>query len=117
MAKRTFRCSSCGKEFHLYVTSTVAVECGCGSPATVLPPKVLSPDVTETVDQGRNVKWREGQQEDIAERRQDHYWSVEVPKFVRSGVYTMQTMIENGWVYFDEKNEMHIRTKPPESTR
>ncbi len=52
-------------------------------------------------------------QEILQERKADHYWEVIVPDMVNSGTYTIETMLEQNWVQFNEKGEMIINTKPP----
>jgi hypothetical protein len=71
------------------------------------------PDVHETVNEYTGVTWKEGQKEAIDERRAKYYWEVEVPRMVRSGTYSIETMLEMGWVYFNDKEEMCVNNKPP----
>jgi hypothetical protein len=69
--------------------------------------------VTEVVDKYLGQTHIEDQRKILEDRKQDYYWAVEVPRFVNSGTYSLETMLENGWVYLNDKNEMIIRTKPP----
>lgn len=71
---------------------------------------------TETVDKFTNKKHFSDQKEIINERKLDYYWEVEVPKMVNSGIYELDTMLEQGWVYYNEKNELVTRTKPPQKS-
>jgi len=71
---------------------------------------------TETVDKFTNKKHIDDQQSIISERKADYYWEVEVPKLVNSGVYGLDTMLEQGWVYYDEKHKLVTRTKPPQKS-
>lgn len=69
--------------------------------------------VNETIDKHSGIVWQADQQESIKARRDKYYWEQEVPRFVHSGVYGLDTMLENGWVYLNEKEEMCIHNKPP----
>ena len=70
-------------------------------------------DKKEVVNKLLNSKRIDNQAEIIEARKQKHYWSVEVPKMVNSGIYGLDTMLEKGWVYFDDNGHMHINTTPP----
>ena len=67
----------------------------------------------ELVDPVVNTRHIDNQDEIIKARSQKYYWGVEVPKMVNSGKYSIETMIEKGWVWFDDNMQMHIYTKPP----
>jgi hypothetical protein len=71
---------------------------------------------TETVDKFTNKKRVENQEDILKERKADHYWEQVVPKLVESGTYSLETMLEQGWVYYNEKNELVTRTKPPQKS-
>ena len=77
-------------------------------------PKLKAPKVTETVDKYVNQKRMQDHEEIVHERKLDYYWEIEVPKMVNSGVYGLDTMLEKGWVYYDEKGNLVTRTKPPQ---
>lgn len=70
-------------------------------------------DTLETVDKDRNIKWLDNHKDIVDDRRSIHYWKVEVPKLVNSGVYSLETMLENKWVYYDDKGQLQVRTIPP----
>ena len=72
-----------------------------------------SSDVSETVDKYTNIQHKNDHGKIMKARKQEYYWTVEVPRMVATGTYTMETMLENGWIYFDDKKEMHIQDKPP----
>jgi hypothetical protein len=76
-------------------------------------PNITGMTSTETVDSITEVKWQDNHKNLLEDRNQTHFWSVQVPKMVNSGVYSIETMLENGWVYIDDKNQMQIHTKPP----
>lgn len=69
--------------------------------------------VNETVDEYTGITWKDGQRDAIKERKDKYYWEVEVPRMVNSGTYSIETMLEMGWVYFNDKDEMCVNNKPP----
>ncbi len=77
-------------------------------------PNIKAPQVTENVDKHFGKSWKQDQKELLKERKADYFWSVEVPRLVNSGIYSLETMLENQWVYYDEKGNLCTRTKPPE---
>ena len=76
-------------------------------------PKISTPDITEVVDHTTGATAKQDQSTMMKERRDKYFWSVEVPRLVASGVYGADTMLENGWIYFDEHEQMQVHTKPP----
>jgi hypothetical protein len=70
-------------------------------------------DKKEVVDSLTNTRWGDDHRKIIQARKEKYYWSVEVPRMVNSGTYSVQTMFEKGWIWIDDNNEMHIHTKPP----
>lgn len=117
MPKFIFRCASCSEEIMQYVSvSTLSITCKCGSDMSRLIPKLAGHvQVKEVVDKYRNVSHRQDQKEILEDRNSVHHWSVDVPKMVASGTYCLETMLENRWVYYNDKGELCVRTKPPES--
>ena len=79
-------------------------------------PSLRGLKTTETVDKYTNRKHISDHDNVLKERKLDYYWSVEVPKMVNSGTYSIETMIEQGWVYYDEKGNLITRTKPPQKS-
>ena len=77
-------------------------------------PNLKPPKVTEVVDKYSNKKHVDDQKSVLQERKLDYYWKHEVPKLVDSGIYGLDTMLQQGWVYYDEKHNLITRTKPPE---
>ena len=71
--------------------------------------------VSEIIDKYTNKKWKQDQEEILSDRKAEYFWRVEVPRMVNSGTYSIETMLENGWIYFDDKEQVHVRTKPPTS--
>lgn len=116
MPKYTFECPECGKiEQKFAALSTTTAQCGCGSTMKRNLPSIGGPaKVTEKMDDMSNVTHIQDQKEILKERRDDHYWAVEVPKMVNSGIYSAETMFERGWIFINDKGQIEIHTKPPE---
>lgn len=116
MPKYTYECESCRIQIQKFasISDKTQVCAECGAQMNRCMPKLKPPKVTETVDKYSNRKHVEDQKQIINERKLDYYWKHEVPKMVESGVYGLDTMLEKGWVYYDEKGNLVTRTKPPE---
>lgn len=116
MPKYTFACEH-GHTVKKFTSSKVeTLPCtSCTSTMTRQLPTLGGPaDVTETVDKYMNVKWRPDQKEQVKQRRDEFYWTVEVPRMVGSGVYSVETMLENGWITLDDHHHVIINNKPPD---
>ena len=79
-------------------------------------PKLSAVKTTETVDKLTNRKHMQDHNSIIKERKADYYWEVLVPDMVNSGTYQLDTMLEQNWVYYNEKGELVTRTKPPQKS-
>lgn len=116
MPKYTFKCQECGSAESLYlgrhVKSVTCKECG-GETERQLPKLSGQVDVNEVIDGYTGVIHRPDQREIVEKRRNEYYWSVEVPRLVNSGTYSVETMLEMGWIYLDEKDHVQINDKPP----
>lgn len=115
MPKYTFKCSSCDLTKQQFVARTTksikCPDCDQGM-SRLLPTLAGQSDVTETVDSYTGLKQREDHREVVEQRRDEYYWRVEVPRLVNSGTYSVETMLELGWIYLDEKDNIRINTKP-----
>lgn len=110
MPKYRFNCE-CGLEKALYVPlTTESVPCDCGKPMVRALPNLAGQEVRETVDKLTNRKWKQDQTAIINQRREDHYWEVEVPRLVQQ--YSVETCLEQGWLVYNDKGELVIN-KPP----
>lgn len=116
MPKYTYECESCRKQIQKFasVKNKTQICSECEALMHRCMPKLKATKVTETVDKYSNKKHVEDQKSILQERKLDYYWKHEVPKMVDSGVYGLDTMLEKGWVYYDEKGDLVTRTKPPE---
>ena len=116
MAKYTFKCDKCGSlEKKFTDVSTKQIECHvCKNQMNRQMPILKGLKTTETVDKYTNAKHVDGHKEMVSERKSDYYWAVEVPKLVDSGIYELGTMLQQGWVYYDDKHNLVTRTKPPQ---
>lgn len=112
MPKYVFVCSVCEKSESKYVSRTTS-QSTCSSCKNVTErklPNIAQQQVNETIDQYTGVKRDQNHVENIKDRRDEHYWNVEVPRFVQH--YSTETCIENGWLVYNEKGELVIN-KPP----
>lgn len=118
MPKYTFECQSCYKKTQKYTSSsTKDIVCPeCFALANKVLPNISGAKTTETVDKMFNRKHVADQLNVMKERKLDYYWEVEVPKLVDSGTYSIETMLEQGWVFYNEKGELVTRTKPPQKS-
>lgn len=117
MAKYTFACEKCGTTKQMYTSSsTKQCQCDCGGDMSRQMPKIRGIQTNELIDKYSNKSLPADHKEVLAERKEDYYWSVEVPKMVNSGTYGLDTMLERNWVYYDEKHNLITRTKPPQKS-
>ena len=119
MPKYIFKCSTCGRETTKYTASSVkflTCDDSCSSIMHRLMPKLRGLKNTETIDKFTDKKHIDDHAAILKERKADYYWEVTVPELVNSGTYTMETMLEQDWVYFNEKGELVTRTKPPQKS-
>jgi len=108
MAKYKFTCKKCLITEELIVSSskthTSCIKCGELTYREF--PNLGSKKVTETVDSFLNIRNEEDQKKQLEDRRTEYFWRVEVPRFVESGTYSIETMLAEGWVMYNEKNEL-----------
>ncbi len=114
MAKYNFGCE-CGKSNVLYTSFDAVIFCECGLKMEPSLPTIAPITVTEKVDKNSNTNWIKDQKEVLTARSEEYFWSVEVPRFVESGIYSLETMLERGWIYKDAKGQYQTRTRPPSS--
>lgn len=113
MPKYSYKCKKCKAIWQqMNSVSANTSPCPCGGIAARQMPKLSGVRNTETVDKITNKKHIANQKEIVKERKLDYYWEVEVPNMVNSGTYSIETMLEQGWVYHNEKGELVTRTKP-----
>jgi hypothetical protein len=116
MPKYTFECKACKVKTQKYTSVSVKdIVCPeCFAMAERILPNISGAKTTETVDKLFNKKHVADQSNIMKERKLDYYWEVEVPKMVNSGTYSIETMLEQNWVFYNERGELVTRTKPPE---
>lgn len=115
MPKYTFKCPKCSNSEQKIVSrQTKTIPCSqCGENSNRAMPKLAGPpEVRENVGEFNKAK-KKDQDKLLNDRQAEYYWKHEVPKMVASGIYTLETMLENGWVYYDDKGHLHTRTSPP----
>lgn len=114
MAKYTFKCDKCNKTQQLYVgSSDFEVKCECGLTMKRMMPVITAPTSYEDPDGQSGRKWLDDHDSILKSRKEHYYWSVEVPRFVASGVYSIETMLDNGWISLSDDGKIIINTKPP----
>lgn len=118
MPKYTYACKACGSLKQQFASvDTNKIPCTvCESQMDREMPKLAGLKTTEVVDKYTNQKHVADQKELLTERKLDYYWDKLVPEMVNSGTYSIETMIEKGWVYYDEKRNLVTRTKPPQKS-
>lgn len=117
MPKYSFTCSKCGFTEQKFTNSSIkSIDCKqCSSKMKRKLPKILgNPEVTEVVDKYTRTVLHPNHKDNVEDRKKHHYWKHEVPRLVNSGIYELETMLNNQWVYFDEREELQIRTTPPD---
>jgi DNA replicative helicase MCM subunit Mcm2 (Cdc46/Mcm family) len=116
MAKYTFQCQKCETSIQMYVPPLVKeVPCKtCQGTMDRQMPSLNGPaNVREVVDKNTGITWTDNQQQMIQDRKSEYYWTVEVPRFVASGTYSLETMLENDWIFVDDAGKIHTNNKPP----
>lgn len=115
MPKYTFKCSNGHSSQRFTSRNVKEVDCkDCDQKMKQqLPTLSGQVDVTETIDDYTGIVHRADQREIVEQRRDEYYWTVEVPRMVNSGTYSVETMLEMGWIYIDDKDQVQINTKPP----
>lgn len=116
MPKYTFKCNLGHTTQKITSSSVVFIPCiedNCKSTMSRQMPNVLPPNVTEVVDKYTGITHIDGQKDIISERKEEYYWTVEVPRMVNSGTYSLETMLENGWIWVDDAGKINVNNKPP----
>jgi hypothetical protein len=115
MPAYTFKCENDHSQQQITTTKIKTIPCpSCGEPATRQLPKLAGPaDTEEVINKYTGVKWRDDQRDQVKERNDKYYWEVEVPRFVQSGIYTVETMLENGWIILEDSGTVTVQNKPP----
>jgi hypothetical protein len=113
MPKYIFNCPSCKANIHRYVPSSVETyKCPtCDSAMNRQFPNTNAPtEVRELVDPYTNITWGKDHEAVMKDRKETHYWEVEVPRLVQT--YSIETCLEQGWLIYNDKGELVIN-KPP----
>ena len=115
MAKYRFVCPTCNVLRQENVSLETKVVCiDCHSEMDRQLPTLNGPsNVTEIINKQTGVAWRPDQKDEVKQRREEYYWSVEVPRFVASGTYSIETMMENEWIWLDDDGHIQVYNKPP----
>lgn len=114
MPAYTFKCEDGHSHQKITTNKTKSVICSCGKEALRQLPKLAGASHTEEiVDKYTGMTWRDDQRDQVQERNDKYYWEVEVPRFVQSGIYTVETMLENGWITLEDNGTVTVQNKPP----
>lgn len=115
MPKYTFECPKCKNVFREYVDKEIkTMECDkCGQESNRKLPVIGGADVYETVNDYTNTKVKQDHKELLKERNEEFYWKVEVPRLAADPKYSLETKLDNGWVWVDDSGKIHVHTKPP----
>lgn len=115
MPKYTFKCRDCGNMYSVFTGANDEPRCGiCGGESKRQLPKLNGPaEVKETVDSMSGKSHRQDQKELIKERNEEYFWRVEVPKLAKDPKYSIETKIDNGWIWIDDKGQIQVYDKPP----
>jgi hypothetical protein len=112
MPKYNFVCESCSTKVHKYVPAkTETITCTCGqNMKRQLPVIEGQTEVRELIDPYLNKRLNKDHDQMKEQRRELHYWEVEVPRLVDK--YSLQTCLEQQWLKYNDKGELVIN-KPP----
>lgn len=112
MPKYHFVCEGCSTKVHKYVsTKTETIPCTCGKNMQRQMPIIGGPtEVRELIDPYLNKRLNKDHEQIKEQRREQHYWEVEVPRLVDK--YSLETCLEQGWLKYNDKGELVIN-KPP----
>jgi len=113
MPKYIFKCPNCNAQAHKYVPVTIEqIDClCCPSKMDRKFPNTNAPtEVRELVDPYTNITWGKDHEVVMKERKETHYWEVEVPRLVQT--YSLETCLEQKWLVYNDKGELVIN-KPP----
>ncbi len=114
MAKYRFICEKCNKESERYASLKDSFTCSCEGKMIRQMPILNGPVTTrETINKVTGHTWIADQEEIVKDRKDEYFWSVEVPRLVNSGTYSLQTMLEQGWISVDDAGKIHTNNKPP----
>jgi len=117
MPKYTFMCPKCGYFLQKGVKRSVkrlnCPKCPLASMERLLPKLNGNASISEVINKYTGQVQNQDQSIMVQERRAKYYWSIEVPRMVNSGTYGVDTMLQQGWIWFDDKKQMRIHTVPP----
>ena len=116
MPKYTFVCPKCSNsKTQLVSVTTETLPCDkCNELMPRQMPTLNGPsEVRETINSYTGTTWRKDQKEILAARQENYLWTVDIPRKVASGTYTVATMLEQGWIYIDDDGKVQTYTKPP----
>jgi putative FmdB family regulatory protein len=113
MPKYQFKCASCENKEAFYVSVDVAEKAcpKCAGAMLRQMPMTSVPTVKELVDSYTNIHLPQDNDKVLEARRSEYFWKVEVPRLVNE--YPLEECLKQGWLVYNEKNELVLQTKPP----
>ena len=114
MAKFTYKCKDCDKIMNIYGSAKCrSFLCECGGSMEFQMPKTSNSTTYEKPNKESSTKWIEDHQQVIKSRKEKYFWQVEVPRLVASGIYSKESMLQNGWITITEEGKIVVNTVPP----
>lgn len=111
MPKFRFLCETCGEETTQYASPKLEqITCKCTGIAKKQFPGAGSQVTREVIDPFTNVRTAPDERAQNTARKTEHFWEVEVPRLIQH--YSLQTCLEEGWLVYNDKQELVIG-KPP----
>jgi len=111
MPKFRFICGQCGQETTQYASPKLEqIICKCSGVAKRQFPGAGSQVVREVMDSFTNVRTASDEKEQNKARKTEYFWEVEVPRLIQT--YSLQTCLEEGWLVYNDRQELVIG-KPP----
>jgi hypothetical protein len=112
MPKYNFICTHCNVSKIKFVNlSTLTIKCeACHADMERQLPSSGNQKVTEVIDDYTGIKRDQNHEELKKERRDSHYWNIEVPRLIQT--HSVETCLEQGWLIFNDKGELVINKQP-----
>jgi hypothetical protein len=66
--------------------------------------------VREVVDDYTNVRTAPDEKLQNLARKTEYFWEVEVPRLIQT--YSLETCLQEGWLVYNDKNELVIGKSP-----
>jgi len=113
MAKYRFICNVCDRELFMYIDRNIrTINCVCGKKMVRQIPRTSHDAIiTEVIDSKMGVSLRPDDSEQATQRSEEYFWTIRVPELVKET--PIKECLRNGWMYYNEKEELVVQTTPP----